>query len=202
MEKFILGQHTLDEIVTSCLAALKKPGTVLLVPTETVYGLICRWDDKAGIDKIYELKGRERGKPLAMFADSVGMLHRSGIKLCSGAVKLTSTYCPGPITIVSPGPKDETVGFRIPDYPFILQLIRKAGFPFASTSANRSGEPNVLTVDEALAQLDGDPDIVIDGGAIPANSQASTVVYIASDNDMKILREGPISEEEILKTLA
>lgn len=200
MKKFDLRKDDTVEIIDDCVEVLKRPGAVLLVPTETVYGLVCRWDDKKAVDRIYELKGREKAKPLALFADSVGTLKKFDLYLNENAEKLASKLCPGALTVVVPTPAGDTLGFRIPDHPFVLKLLRKLGYPLASTSANRSGEPNALDVDAALAMLDGEPDVVIDGGAIPHDRQASTVV-MALDDELKILREGPIGEDQLYSAI-
>jgi L-threonylcarbamoyladenylate synthase len=200
MKKYDLGKDETVEIIDCCLEVLNRPGSVLLVPTETVYGLVCRWDDKEAIERIYELKGREKAKPLALFADSVDTLKKFDLYLNKNAEKLVSKLCPGALTIVVPTPTGDTLGFRIPDHPFILELLKRLGYPLASTSANRSGEPNALNVDAALAMLDGEPDVVINGGAIPPDRQASTVV-MALDDSLKILRQGPVSENQLYSAI-
>lgn len=196
MKKFDLKKDDIVEIINSCVEALERPGAVLLVPTETVYGLVCRWDDKAAVKQIYELKGREKAKPLALFVDSIDTLKKFDLYLNKNAEKLASQLCPGALTVVVPTPTGDTLGFRIPDHFFVLELLQKLGYPLASTSANRSGEPNALNIDAALKMLDGEPDVVIDGGAIPSDRQASTVV-MALEDQLKVLRQGPISETQL-----
>lgn len=196
MKKFDLQADNIAEIISFCVEALKQPGAVLLIPTETVYGLVCRWDDKTAVERIYELKGREKAKPLALFVDSVNTLKKIDFHLNENAEKLVAKLCPGALTLVVPAPAGDTLGFRIPDHPFVLKLLCALGFPLASTSANRSGEPNALNVDDALAMLDGEPDVVIDDGEIPPDRLASTVVMIL-DDELKILRPGPISEAQL-----
>ncbi|MBU8902822.1 MAG: threonylcarbamoyl-AMP synthase [Victivallales bacterium] len=196
MKKFDLRTDDIVEIIDCCVAGLNRPGAVLLLPTETVYGLVCRWDDKVAIERIYELKGREKAKPLALFADSVETLKKFELYLNKNAEKLAGKLCPGALTIVVPTPAGDTLGFRIPDHPFVLELLKKLSYPLASTSANRSGEANALDVDAALAMLDGEADVVIDGGTIPPDRQASTVV-MALDDELKILRQGTISENQL-----
>ena len=200
MKKFNLRTNNIAEIIDSCVEALMCPGTVLLVPTETVYGLVCRWDDETAVERIYELKKREKAKPLALFVDSVDTLKIFDFYLNENAEKLASKLCPGALTVVVPTPAGDTLGFRIPDHSFVLELLQKIGYPLASTSANRSGEPNALNVAVALAMLNGDPDVVIDGGAIPPGQQASTVV-MAMDDKLKILRSGPISEDQLYSAI-
>jgi L-threonylcarbamoyladenylate synthase len=201
VKEFNLQTDDIAQIIDCCVEALTRPGAVLLVPTETVYGLVCRWDDKAAVQRIYELKGREKAKPLALFADSVDTLKKFNFCLNENAEKLAAKLCPGALTVVVPTPVGDTLGFRIPDHPFVLELLQKIGYPLASTSANRSGEPNALNVEDALAMLDGEPDVVIDGGAIPSDRQASTVVMALDDDKLEILRQGPISEDQLYSAI-
>ena len=128
MEKFDLRTDETAEIINSCLEALKQPGAVLLIPTETVYGLVCRWNDKTAVKRIYELKGREKAKPLALFVDSVNTLKKFDFHLNENAEKLASKLCPGALTVVVPTSTGDTLGFRIPDHPFVLKLLRELVF--------------------------------------------------------------------------
>jgi L-threonylcarbamoyladenylate synthase len=200
MKKYNLLQDDVTEIIAACVDALETPGCVLLVPTETVYGLVCRYDDEKAVQRIYELKGREKSKALALFADSVDTLKKFGVYLNRNAEKLATEFCPGALTVVVPAPGGDTVGFRIPDHPFMLELLTQLKYPLASTSANRSGEPNALNAEAALEMLDGEVNIAVDGGAIPPGRQASTVV-MALDKELKILRPGPISEAQLYSAI-
>ncbi|MBR2357004.1 MAG: threonylcarbamoyl-AMP synthase [Lentisphaeria bacterium] len=183
------------------LDILSKPGAVILVPTETVYGLVCDWEDELARKRIYELKGRSENKPLAMFAASAEMAVEFGARLNSDARILLEKFSPGPITVIAPGnEKYQTIGIRIPDYEFILELLKKRNRPLASTSANASGLPNVLTPAEAVNELHGQVDLVIDGGTLPSDAAASTVVTVC-EKSCRILRQGPISEEAIKAAL-
>jgi L-threonylcarbamoyladenylate synthase len=200
MKIYRLENGSMEEIVQACARQLMMPGAVLAVPTETVYGLVCRWDDPAGIERIYRLKERDRGKPLAMFADSIAMLEAHGVILSWNALLLTDKFCPGPITIIVQDAHGTKTGYRIPDHPFILALLKSLGVPLASTSANLSGLPNALNIDDAVRDLNGEPDMIVDAGTIPGNCQASTVVDM-SGVEYRILRAGPISETEIRQEL-
>ncbi len=200
MESYQLRNNNAAELVAATLNIFKAPGAVALLPTETVYGLFCRWEDQAAIQRIYEMKGRHQNKPLAMFAASVNMVERAGVVVKSTARQLIDAFCPGPLTLVIPGTDNGTVGFRIPDHPFMLKLLKHGGFPLASTSANRSGAANALTVEEALAELHTSPDLAIDAGIIPLGNLASTVVKV-DNNGFIILRPGPITESEIALAL-
>ena len=189
------------QLLERSLHCLEQPGGVILVPTETVYGLVCDWHDNVARERIYRLKHRSENKPLAMFADSAEMAERFGVQLNDDARKLLNKFSPGPITVIAPGSGDyPTVGVRIPDHDFILQLLRKRRRPLASTSANASGMPNVLSVAEALTQLDGKVDMAVDGGTLQENALASTVVSVCSGT-VQILRQGPVSELDIRREL-
>ncbi|MDD5698659.1 MAG: L-threonylcarbamoyladenylate synthase [Victivallaceae bacterium] len=200
MKKYHLRKNSEAAIIASCAAVLECPGTVLLIPTETVYGLVCRWDDRAAIERIYALKKREPAKPLALFTASAAVLSQFGFHLNRTAEQLAAACCPGALTIVVPSPAGDTFGFRIPDHPFVLGLLRRLGYPLASTSANRSGEPDAGNVDTALGMLEGQVDAVVDGGAIPPDNRASTVV-LAREDGLQILRPGPISEARLQAAL-
>lgn len=189
-------------MLRKALQALARPGAVILIPTETVYGLVCDWEDAAGRERIYQLKGRDHGKPLAMFAADAAMAERFGVRLNAAARRLLERFAPGPITVIAPGSGAlATVGLRIPDHPFVLELLRSYGRPLASTSANASGRPNVLCVADALTELTGPVDLAIDGGRRPEDAAASTVID-ATVEPVRILRPGPVSEAEIRACLS
>lgn len=193
--------NNISAIIHLCLSSLAVPGSVLLVPTETVYGLVCPWDDETAKKRIFKLKGRQENKPLQMLLADIFTLKDKGITICEAAEKIAEKFCPGPITIVTTNLQSQhKIGFRVPNHSFMLRLIRSLGKPLAATSANYSGMPPALSVDNALGTLTGQPNLIVDGGPISRSSQASTVVEIAEDS-FNVLREGPISVEAIEKTI-
>jgi len=186
-----LAESGVETAVEAALAALAVPGAGILVPTETVYGLVCRADDAAAIRRIYDLKDRDSSKPLGWFVADWRSLSGFGVRLEGLPAELAGKYCPGPITIIAPKEDGCTVGFRIPDHPFVLELLRRIGCPLAQTSANHSGHPNALTVAQALAELSGDLSLAVDGGPISADALASTVVDATSASP-RVLRQGAL----------
>ena len=191
----------MQEDLQQAIKVLSTPGSVVLVPTETVYGLVCDWEDDLARKRIYELKGRSENKPLAMFAASADMAASSGVQLNAEARILLEKFAPGPITVIAPGDeKYPTIGVRIPDHEFIRQLLELYQRPLASTSANASGMPNVLTPAEAIKELHGTVDLVIDSGTLPCDAAASTVVTVC-ETPCRILRQGPVSEDDIKAAL-
>ena len=186
--------------VSESVRLLDRPGSVLLVPTETVYGLVCSWNDQAARARIYELKHRAENKPFAAFIPDEESLPQEAI-LPDAAARLAREFCPGPITLVVPQRRGGTFGFRIPDHPFIRELLKTYGGALASTSANFSGQEPARNVEYALNSIDGEVDLAVDGGALPPDSPASTVVQVFEDSTWKILRQGPISEARIAATV-
>ncbi len=173
---------------------LRHGDGVLLVPTETVYGLVCDAAHEAARTKIYEMKRRPASKLLTLFFASREAVEAAFPDMPEPAKRFAAAFCPGPVTLIVPD-GDAFTGFRIPDHPALLKLLAAYGRPLASTSANLSGQPPAHTVDEALASLVILPDGVLDGGAIPPDSEASTVIKIERDGAWSILRPGPVTED-------
>ena len=189
-----------ETAVQEAVRLLNRPGSVLLVPTETVYGLVCSWHDQSARTRIYELKHRSENKPFAAFIPDLDSLPPEAV-LPDAAACLARKFCPGPITLVVPERNGGTFGFRIPDHPFIRELLKEYGSALASTSANYSGQEPARNVEYALNSIDGEVDLAVDGGALPPDSPASTVVQVFADSAWKILRQGPISEAQIRETV-
>ncbi len=180
-------------------AALHSPGGVVLVPTETVYGLVARASDKAAQARIFSLKRREKQKSLGWFVADFRKLSDYGIVPGPWAERLAERYFPGPLTLVVRR-GEGTVGIRVPDHPFLAALLAKMREPLVQTSANRSGEPNALSLPAALASLNGNVDMAVDGGEIPEGALASTVLDCSGEGLPRLLRQGGLVIEELQKT--
>ena len=187
--------------VAESLRILREPGAVLLTPTETVYGLVCRFDDADAVEEIYRLKGRDRGKPLTVFLRSGEDVSAVGGIADRRARRLMERFMPGPLTLILPGAAGApAAGVRMPDHPFMRELLRRLPWPLASTSANASGMPDARSCGEALKMLRGAPAAAIDGGSLPADAAASTIVDLRGA-ETKILRRGPIADAAIFAAL-
>lgn len=190
----------LEDIVQKCVHTLSQPGAVLLLPTETVYGVMCAWNDEVAITRLREMKGRSSEKPLQMLAPDMYSVENAGVLIDNDIRKIVEAFCPGPITIVAPSenPHMKTVGFRIPAHTLMLKILGAFGEPLAATSANFADAPPSVTIQEAIDSLHGTPDLSVDAG--PLKGTASTVVDM-SGACFKILRHGPISEAQVRDTL-
>jgi len=189
-------------------AYILNEGGVVVLPTDTVYGVAVLARDTAAVERLYRAKKRSPHLPLPVMVsdfDQVAAIAR----ILPGFWRLAETFWPGPLTLILPRRATlpailtaggDAVALRIPAHDLALQLLRLADGPLAMTSANLSGHAPALTAGAALAQLDGRVDVILDGGPAPGG-QPSTIVDLTLDPP-RILRCGPISEAQILEALA
>jgi L-threonylcarbamoyladenylate synthase len=188
--------------------AMLRAEQIIAAPTDTVYGLMARFDSAVAIEKLYEAKDRppERAIPV-LIGDLAQLEQLTPIPISPVAQTLIEQFWPGPLTLVLPAlttllpvltAGQPTVAVRMPAHAALRTLIQQAG-PLAATSANRSGAPDTITATEVLAQLDGRIPLLLAGGAsekdAPRPAQPSTIVDLAQlDNGgPRILRPGPIA---------
>jgi L-threonylcarbamoyladenylate synthase len=176
-------------------AALLRGGGLVAFPTDTVYGVACAWAREDRVSALFELKHRPPEKRIAALVADLAGATSLGFRADDRALALSARYWPGSLTIVLPAvdPGGETRGFRAPDHPVALDLIRAAG-PLLATSANVSGEPDALEADDVLiafATQQDALDAVVDGGRVPGGV-ASTVVDL-SVTPARLVRDGPVT---------
>lgn len=171
-----------------------------------MYGLAADPMSDRAVAKIYETKSRPLEKPISVAVDSLSMAYFVG-KLNDKAETLIQNFLPGPLTVIvekRPIISDllsagtDNVGIRIPDHPIALGFIRKLGSPITSTSANISGGPDPLDVNQAVEQVGEGVEIALDAG-VSKGGQPSTVVDVT--RGLEIVRSGPISESDIRSVL-
>ena len=192
--------------VFSQAAAVIQADGIVAFPTDTVYGIGVSAFNRKAIEKIYNVKGRSHLKAIPILVGDVEDLAQITLPIPLYIQQIIDNFWPGALTLVLPllpelpgnlSPRP-TVGLRLPDHDQVRRLLREIG-PLAATSANLSGEPSALTADEVLQQLEGRIDLILDGGPVPGG-QASTVLDCSGEK-LKVLREGPISFDSILRVL-
>jgi len=192
--------RTADNEALADTARILGEGGVIAFPTDTVYGLACDLFNEEAVDRIYRIKARPAYLPLIAMLAEAEAWPQVASSLPESARRFMASYWPGPLTIIVPARSDipaivlgggGTIGMRIPDHDIARQLLRLAGRPLATTSANLSGHPAACTAQEVLVQLGDAVDLILDAGPCPGG-QASTVVDCTFDPP-KILREGPIT---------
>lgn len=173
-------------------------GGVVLLPTDTVYGVASHPDRPEALRRILGMKGRDPSKPVQLLAGSVDAVSGSGLLFSENAKKVAQKYWPGALTLVIDKPEGGTEGVRVPDDDTACAICLAAGGMLRCTSANASGEPPALDADMA-SQAIPDADILVDGGHVKGGA-ASTVVQI-TDSSVRFFRTGPITEADIAKIL-
>jgi len=175
---------------------------LIAFPTDTIYGLASGAFSPQGIQKIYAAKERSEDKALPILIGDIHQLESLVLFVSDTVRQITAAFWPGALTLILPKgqaiPPDlspyPTVGVRMPDLAFTLQLLQATG-PLATTSANLSGGPNPTSAQDVIDQLGDRVDLILDGGSTPGPA-ASTVVD-ATGSKLKILREGPITLSEL-----
>jgi L-threonylcarbamoyladenylate synthase len=181
----------------STAAGILNAGGVVVIPTDTVYGIAAHPGQKDAVARICTIKGRPTGKPIALLAsDSLSVDHFGAI-FPAVAKRLASMYWPGALTLVLPC-GDGFEGFRVPAHNGARELIAACGGVLRVTSANLSGEMPATCAVASLKDVGLEADLVLDGGVSPGGVP-STVVKVAADGKLTVIREGAIRAEDILK---
>lgn len=173
-------------------------GGVVVVPTETVYGLAARGDDEAALAALRRCKGREEHKPLTWHAPDARRA-LAGAELFPWFQRVGRALWPGPLTLVRRGgpaslqglAPEGWIGVRVPRHAGLLALLDLLPFPVVATSANPSGAPPATSALAAAQNLAEPPTLILDGGPA-ALGQSSTVVR-AGSSGLELLRAGPLS---------
>ena len=184
-----------------------REGNLVVIPTDTVHGIGTRADDPGATARIFEVKGRSRDTELPVFVGTLAEASALAV-FDDRAALLAARFWPGRLTIVLArsrhsrdwdlGGDGSTIGLRMPKHPLALAVVRGAG-PMAVTSANRSGEQTPARGEE-IAGIFGDTVAVYLLEGRPLAGEPSTVVDLSAGGP-RILREGAISTEEVLRAL-
>lgn len=184
--------------VQVALASLAREELVVM-PTDTVYGVAVDAFSSSGVAELLAAKGRGRGMPVPVLVGSLPTLRAVVSTLSDAGEVLVAAFWPGPLTIVCVeqpslrwdlGQTRGTVAIRMPDHPLALELLSRHG-PLAVSSANRSGHPPATTCDEAVGQLGNAVAVYLDEGRA-GEPVASTIVDLTGARP-RVLREGAIS---------
>ena len=197
-------QREIEEVAN----VLKNDG-VISVPTDTVYGICARINSSKAYLKLVSVKNRPSTKSFPVMCSDIEQI-KSIATLNENALKLIKAFMPGPITLVlnkrpdvlsyinNAGTREtDELAIRMAPTPFLKELIKEVGSPLFLSSANKSGKDVCRSLDEIEEECP-----TLDGMVIGDISfgEASTIVDLTGD-DIKIQRQGPISEDEIMKAL-
>ena len=198
------GQEGQQADVAAAVAALRR-GDLVVLPTETVYGLAAAAAGPTAVARIYEAKGRPSFNPLiAHVADLAGGERIA--RLDERARRLAEAFWPGPLTLVAPI-KDpaavcdlaraglETVAVRVPSHPLAQAVLSAVGGPVVAPSANRSGRPSPTTHADAVAETGFAAAVALDGGPCAIGLESTVVAVL--DGSVRLLRPGGVTRAQI-----
>jgi L-threonylcarbamoyladenylate synthase len=194
----------LSDTIEAAAQALRR-GALVVMPTETVYGLAADAADPVAVARIYEAKGRPRFNPLIAHVADRAAAERLAV-FDDRAAMLAGAFWPGPLTLVLPARSGgvcdlaraglETVAVRVPAHPVAQALLAAFGGAVAAPSANRSGRPSPTTFGDAVAETGAAAGAVLDGGPCRVGVE-STVVSLMPGEPARLLRPGGATREAI-----
>jgi L-threonylcarbamoyladenylate synthase len=198
---------TADAAGSHAAAEVLRAGGVVVVPTDTVYGLAARPDDADAVRTVYRLKDRPEGMPLPVLAATLDQVRALGVEVTDAGSALADRWWPGPLTLAfgfGPGERPQwldardEVAVRIPDHDFVRGLLRTTGVLLV-TSANPHGTPTPRAAGDVAASLGHAVDLIVDGGEL--TEVPSTLVNVRAAGAV-VEREGAITRAEIERVLA
>ena len=188
--------------------ALLRAGGVAALPTDTLYALAANARDADAVGRVFDIKGRQAGKPLPLFVTDIVMAERIAFLDSAAARRLAHRFWPGVLTLVLRRRPEfqsaaltggETVALRVPDHHLARETVRLLGEPITATSANRSGGRDPDTAAEVRRQLGDAVDLIVDGGVCPVGV-SSTIVDCTGDT-ARIRRQGAMPAAVISEAL-
>ena len=204
---FDIRNEQVRELVLAEAGRVIRDGGLLVVPTDTVYGIGADAFSPRAVSGLLEAKGRGRAFPPPVLIHSRETLLALAANVDERTMALVTAFWPGPLTLVCDaqpmldwdlGDTHGTVALRMPDDADALALLAETG-PLAVSSANTHGAPAAKTVEEAQRMLGESVGIYLDGG--PRSGQASSTIVDMTSQPPRILREGPLSLEQLREVL-
>ncbi len=186
MEKIKASKSNVNKIVTAL-----KNGAVLISPTDTIYGFICDAGNKKAVEKIFEIKRRDKAKPLGIFvkdtktAEKFAFVNKEQEDLLENS-KVTVILKSKKKALSKLVYKGQTIGIRIPDYKLLNVILNKFGRPVAQTSANLSEQLPITKISEIIEYFKKEDIIIIDGGDLPKREPSK--VIDSTNKEINIIR--------------
>ena len=191
-----INPHTPEPRKVRRAVAALEAGEIIAYPTDTVYALGCDLANKKAIDRLYQVKGMDKGQPLAFICPDLADLSKYAV-VDNNAYRLLRRVLPGPYTFVLTATREvpkmlhtserRTVGIRVPDAPIILEVVRALGRPVISTTAHKPGDEHMVIDARDIEPTFPGVDLVLDGGL---GGREPTTVVDLSHGTVDIIREG------------
>ncbi|UCC95477.1 MAG: threonylcarbamoyl-AMP synthase [Candidatus Omnitrophota bacterium] len=198
IKKISIDPDNVDYSLVRKAANAIRDGSIVALPTETVYGLAAFAENQKAVERLYEIKQRPRAKPFAYVVDdSSTAIERYFAPLTPFGHRLMEKFWPGPITIIYHSQKDEKIGVRVPSHAVTQEVLKMVRAGVYLPSANITGKPEATSAQDVETAFDGKIDLIVDGGE-SFYGQPSTVIDLTY-HPFNVLREGVISENEIIE---
>lgn len=209
MSKFYDWKKDIKEEELNEIVSLINDDGVIIFPTDTVYGIGGNATSQNVISKIYKLKQRPCEKALSILVKNKDEIEKYAYITNEIERKIIDSFLPGPVTIILRKKKNsifnlldgsmDTIGIRIPDNKIVKAIVERCNFPIAAPSANISGKPSCIRIEDVVKDFDGKVDAFIDGGECKKNIP-STIIRV-DESKINVIREGAVSIEEINKKI-
>lgn len=196
-----------DLNILELVKKLQTKSFVMAIPTDTVYALCCNANDDMAIEKIYNIKKRDKNKPISLFVKNKNEIYKYiDCEINDKISELLDKYWPGQLTVIFKKKKNifdnltskkDTIGIRVPNDKTLLSILNNIDFPLAQTSCNLSGEKEITTAKEIYNKLHNSIDMIIDEKKI-ASTNPSTIISI-SNQGINILRQGNVIIDDYYK---
>lgn len=174
------------------VAGVLRKGGIAGIPTETVFGLACNANDENAVKRLYQIKHRPFDKSLVIQIADISKLLDYEAVVTPEIKEILSRFWPGPLTVII-NTKCGKTGFRMPNHKTALAIIREADFPLAVTSANISGQADLICAEDVIRVFGGKIDIVVDDKT-KSKGIVSTVLD-CTQAPFRILRKGLLAQE-------
>lgn len=176
----------------SKISEIIRSGGVGVLPTDTLYGLVCSAFNEDAVERVYELKKRDRKKASIILISSIDQVKEFGVSLDDNDREKVAEYWPGRNTLIFKCNDEKfsylhknlnSLAFRLPDNERLIKVLQKTG-PIIAPSANKEGEPPAENTDQAKLYFGDDVDFYIDGGVLSGNP--SNIIDLTEDNPKQL----------------
>ena len=208
MDKVLDWKNGINEEEFEKVINAIRNNKLVVVPTETVYGIAANAYSNEACKKIFDAKGRAGDNPLIIHVSDKDMIYKIAEKTNEIEEKLIDSFMPGPFTLILNKKKEicdvascnmQTIGIRMPSGKIIHEIIEKSNIPIAAPSANISGKPSGTCIEDIIDELKDKVDIIINGGKCKIGLESTVVKVI--DGVVTILRPGYVTEDDIKKVV-
>ena len=192
-----MNKDLYNELIINDAVDILNDDGVIVLPTDTVYGLACKGNSEIGKNKIYRIKERNINKKLPIIVDTFERLFEV-CEVSEDTIRKIRSYFPGELTVIlNKKNSEDTVAVRMINNEIVNKIIERLDCHLYLTSANKSNDEPINNVDELIEEFEGKIDMIIMGNKM--RKVNSTIVDLTGD-ELKLVREGSIPFKDILET--